>query len=71
MMEVKDNIEGGEAREIAAKDIKDLGKRKNAKVAIWRKKVARYLAFCVDGGLLQSKFNLVTMIKNIDKLDTQ
>ena len=29
-----------------------------AKGAVWRAKVARYLAWCVDGGLLQSKFTI-------------
>jgi len=30
---------------------------------IWTAKIARYLAYCVDGGLLQSKFTIQTMIE--------
>ena len=37
--------------------------KKNLKAAVWRKKVARYLAYCVDGGLLQGKFTLCNMIE--------
>ena len=42
---------------------------KNKKAAIWRKKVARYLAYCVDGGLLQKKFTLKNMIDTVFKLE--
>ena len=34
---------------------KKKNKRKK-KDAVWKRKVARYLAYCLDGGLLQSKF---------------
>jgi hypothetical protein len=34
-----------------------------AKQSVWEAKVARYLAWCVDGGLLQSKFTLATLIE--------
>ena len=34
-----------------------------AKDRMWQAKVARYLAWCVDGGLLQSKFTIRTMIE--------
>lgn len=49
-MEAKDNSEGGEVDMNKMKDA-NKGKR-NPKMAIWRKKVARYLAYCLDGGLL-------------------
>ena len=46
---------------------KDNKKRK--KTAVWRKKVARYLAYCVDGGLLQEKFTLKTVTEYVGRLD--
>ena len=45
---------------------KDKRKKKDA---VWKKKVARYLAYCLDGGLMQSKFTLMQMMKIHDKLD--
>ena len=69
MMESKDNSEGGEVDMNKMKDaIK--GKR-NPKTAIWRKKVARYLAYCLDGGLLQRKFSLVKLIEEMEKLEPE
>ena len=38
-------------------------------MAIWRQKIARYLAYCIDGGLLQKKFTLQTIIELMDKLE--
>ena len=38
---------------------------------MWRKKVARYLAFCVDGGILQSQFTLMTVVSMVDKLELE
>lgn len=50
LMEAKDNSEGGE---VDINKLKDAGKgKRNMKTAIWRKKVARYLSYCLDGGLL-------------------
>ena len=39
-------------------------------MAIWYKKIARYLAYCVNGGLLQSKFTLKTMIENMKNMES-
>ena len=50
------------------KKVDKAGSKKSKKAAIWRKKVARYLAFCVDGGLLQKKFTLMTMIEGFHGL---
>jgi len=51
-MDKRDNSEGG-GDDAGGKQAKDSGKSKrNIKAAVWRKKVARYLAYCVDGGLL-------------------
>lgn len=36
---------------------------------VWRAKVARYLAYCVDGGLLQSKFTINTLISLTQKVN--
>ena len=44
-------------------------KNRQKKDAVWRKKVARYLAYCVDGGFLQRKFTLMTITKLYDKLE--
>ena len=44
--------------------------KKQKKAAIWHKKVARYLAYCVNGGLLCSKFTMKTMIENLKTLDS-
>ena len=38
---------------------------------MWNKKVARYLAYCVDGGLLQSKFTMKTLVEWVDKLELE
>jgi hypothetical protein len=35
---------------------------------IWNAKVARFLAYIVDGGLLCSQFTLFTMIKMLEKV---
>lgn len=40
-------------------------------MAIWRQKIARYLAYCIDGGLLQKKFTLQTIIELMDKLEQE
>jgi hypothetical protein len=32
---------------------------------VWRAKIARYLAYCIDGGLLQSHFTLKTFIRQL------
>jgi len=66
-MEAKDNTEGSE---VDVNKLRDASKgKRNIKTAVWRKKVARYLAYCLDGGLLQRKFNLVTLIEGVDKLE--
>ena len=68
-MEAKDNSENGE---VDLSKMKDANKgRRSAKTAIWRKKVARYLAYCLDGGLLQKKFSLVRLIKDMDGLQEE
>ena len=36
--------------------------------SVWTGKVARYLAFCIDGGLLQSKFTFKTLIECMQKI---
>ena len=33
--------------------------------------MARYLAYCVDGGLLQAKFTLMTVTEMYDKLEPE
>ncbi len=40
----------------------DLKAKCEMEEAVYESKVARYLAYCVDGGLLQSKFTLTTML---------
>ena len=65
-MEAKGFSENGE---VDPSKMKEANKgRRNAKTAIWRKKVARYLAYCLDGGLLQRKFSLVKLIQDVDQL---
>ena len=54
---------GGDHLGKAGKDSKQSKKMvTTAKERMWQAKVARYLAWCVDGGLLQSKFTIQTMI---------
>ena len=53
--------------ELSKKDNKKNNKI-NAKEQMWQAKVARYLAYCVDGGLLQSKFTISTMIQYAEKV---
>lgn len=36
---------------------------------IWNAKVARYLAYAIDGGILCSQFTLQTFIKMLDKVN--
>ena len=38
---------------------------------IWEEKVARYLAWCVDGGLLQSKFTIYKLAKKVASLSDE
>lgn len=35
----------------------------------WYSKIARYLAYCVDGGVLCSQFTLTTLIQFLDKVN--
>jgi len=55
LIESKDNnvamMQHGGA-EILNKGSEKARKKRRLKAAVWRKKVARYLAYCVDGGLL-------------------
>jgi len=69
-MQNRDNSKQGGAQMDLLKKADKAGSKKSKKAAIWRKKVARYLAYCVDGGLLQKKFTLMTMIEGLDRLDT-
>jgi len=34
--------------------------------AVWNHKVSRYLAFCVNGGFLSSRFDIKTMLSLMD-----
>jgi len=70
-MQNRDNSKPGGATADLLKKVDKAGSKKSKKAAIWRKKVARYLAFCVDGGLLQKKFTLMTMIEGLEKLDLE
>lgn len=54
---------GGETHINLSKD------KKKRKQAVWSKKVARYLAYCVDGGLLQERFTLKDVIHYRNKLE--
>jgi len=42
----------------------------NKKIAQWSAKVARYLAYLVNGGLLQSKFTLNTLLRQLGNMDS-
>lgn len=44
-------------------ELTDVKAKRDLEEAIYESKVARYLAYCVDGGLLQSKFTLSTLIQ--------
>ena len=62
-------VQGGGGDGKAGKDSKQRGRGAGtAKERMWPAKVARYLAWCVDGGLLQSKFTIQTMIQFAEKV---
>jgi hypothetical protein len=48
--------------EIAKEDQEKLEKNKNIDTSQWNAKVARYLAYSVDGGILCSQFTLTRLI---------
>ena len=49
-----------EAINEAINEVNKKTKKRQNKDAVWRKKVARYLAYCVDGGHLKRKFTHMT-----------
>lgn len=50
--------------------IKVFSKRKlTQKIRSWPSKVSRYLAYCVDGGLLQSRCTLQFLVKVSTKIE--
>ena len=68
--EVKQKISNNQTKDNAASNKKKGSEqKKQKKLAIWKKKIARYLAYCVNGGLLCSKFTLKTMIENMKNLE--
>jgi hypothetical protein len=43
----------------------------NIDIHEWQNKVARYVAYSIDGGLLQSKFTLTKMIKMMEHVTSE
>ena len=69
--EVKQKTQISQAKDNAASSKKQRSdQKKQKKHSVWKKKVSRYLAYCVNGGLLCSKFTLKTMIESLKFLET-